>query len=284
VFKRTVESLREVIRRRELIRFLVTSNLKSSQKTSVLGYLWWLLDPLMLMVVYTLMMKILARTGKLPGFPMFLFCGLLPFKSFAGSLMGSVGTIVSNQQLIKQVPFPRAVIPISLVLTNFFHCVIGIVPLVLIGLVYGIRPTWRYALLPIPLLILLIFTLGLSLLVSFFGVWFRDLQNILQFVTRLWWYMSPGLYGLYWVDQRLGHARSLVFRLNPLSHIFPAIRQAVYYPGARLMWDAPPKGLTEAHMAFNWAGLSWVALASVLLLVIGFVVFVNNEHKFGKVL
>ena len=274
MFKRALQSLAELWSRRELVRFLVVSNLKSSQKNSVLGYIWWLLDPLMLMLVYTVMMTILGRSRDLKGFPMFLFCALLPYKSFSGALQNSVGTIIKNQQLIKEVPFPKAVIPISLVITNFIHCAIGVVPLALVGMCYGIWPTWRYVYLPIPLFVLLVLTLGLSLFVSFFGVWFRDLDNILQFVTRLWWYLSPGLYAMYQVPGRVAR----VLQLNPLTHIFPAIRRAVYYPG----FHAP--GLPASETAGEWTGLAAVFAASLVILVAGFLVFVNNEHKFGKVL
>jgi ABC-type polysaccharide/polyol phosphate export permease len=285
VFRSAAANFRELVRRRELVRFLVVSNLKRSQKNTFLGYLWWLMDPLMLMLVYWLMMVILGRGRAMPGYPLFLFCSLLPWKSFSGALQDSVAAICKNESLIKQVPFPKAVIPISLVLSNFFECVVGVVPLVLVGLAFHIVPTWRYLYLPVPLLVMLTLMLGLTLCVSFFGVWFRDLENILRFVTRLWWYLSPGLYTILLVEKLTKPWQVWVFKLNPFATIFPAIQSAVYFPGLNL--KNPSKALAQEWargMVFDWAGLAvWFGI-SVAILLVGYLLFVANEHKFGKVL
>lgn len=285
MFRKAAENLRELIRRRELIRFLVTSNLKSSQKNTFLGYLWWLMSPLLLMLVYTAMMFILGRGRALPAYPMFLFAALLPWQSFQGALQESVAAISKNESLIKRVPFPKAVIPISLVISNFVECLIGFVVLIVIGLFFGIYPTWHYVFLPIPLLVMITLTLGLALCFSFFGVWFRDLENILKFVLRLWWYMSPGLYALFTVEAMAKTKPWLVtlFKLNPFATLLPAIHSSVYFPG--IASSKPDmQHIAAQGMAFDWIGLGiWFAV-SVGIVVVGYVMFVNNEHKFGKVL
>jgi len=268
------KALKDIRQNWDLIRILSVSTLKAGQKNTFLGYLWWLLDPMLLMVVYTILVVILGRGKRYEAFPVFLFCTLMPYKFVKSSFQQSVAVFSRYEALIKRVRFPKVVLPVSLVLSNFVQCVIGVIPMVALAALFGIMPTARLVLLPIPFVVLLLFVLGAALLFSAFGVFFHDLENILGFVTRVWWYLSPGLYSAWEAFERLPPRYHFLFRLNPMTHIFEAVRIAAYYPGTK-------KGVIPPYPAL---GLLGVLVASLLMIGVGYAVFRRLEQRFAKVL
>ena len=262
--------LKSIAYHRDLIKILAVTNLKASQKNTILGYLWWLLDPVFLMFVYWVLVAILRRGRMYEAYPAFIFCSLMPWKFLNASLSQSVGMFSRYENLIKQVRFSKLALPVSMVLSNFIQCLFGIIPLVVVGAVFGIRPTWRLVLLPLPFVVLLTFTLGLTFFFSAFGVFFRDLENILVFVLRLWWYLSPGLYAISSVPVRY----QFLFKLNPIAPVFKAIRAAAYYPGLKT-----PSPSAEA---FPTVELAAVFVISLVIIWVGYLVFRRLEHQFAK--
>ena len=116
-----ISRLRELYRHRELIENLVVRDLKVRYKNSVLGFVWSLLNPLLLMVVFTIVFTIMLPNLTIPKFPVFVMCALLPWNFFNTSVMSALNSIVHNGHLIKKVYFPREVLPISTVLSNFVN-------------------------------------------------------------------------------------------------------------------------------------------------------------------
>ena len=265
------KSLEDMYRRRDLIGILATSNLKASEKNTFLGYIWWLLDPVLMMFVYWILMAILGRGKMYEAYPAFVFCSLMPWKFLRSSLTQSVGVFSKYDSLIKRVPFPKIVLPTSMVLSNFVQCIIGLIPLVVVGAIFGVRPTWHLVLLPIPMLVLLAFVLGTTFFFSAFGVFFRDLEKILDFWIRLWWYLSPGMYAIFSIPERY----RFFFKLNPVSPIFQAMRAIAYYPGMKQTRIAEP---------FPTQELLGVFIASIILIGVGYATFRKLEHQFAKVL
>jgi ABC-type polysaccharide/polyol phosphate export permease len=263
--------LDDVHRHWDLVVILATSNLKASQKNTFLGYLWWLLDPVMLMFVYWILMAILARGRMYEAYPAFVFCSLIPWKFLKSSVTQSVGVFSKYESLIKRVPFPKIMLPVSMVVSNFVQCMIGLIPLVALGAAFGVRPTWHLVLLPIPMLVLLAFVLGITFFFSAFGVLFRDLEKILDFWIRLWWYLSPGMYAIFSVPERY----RFLLKFNPVSPIFQAMRAIAYYPGMKRTAIAEP---------FPTEELLGVFIASIILIWVGYVTFRKLEHQFAKVL
>ena len=157
--------------RRHLLRTLVVSNLKRQNRNSALGYLWWLLDPVLMTAVYYVVVAVLFdRGGHNQPYILFLVCGLLPWKAFSDSCSQSIGSVKGASGIIRAISFPKAVLPLSLVLSGAVY--FGFALLVVVGLAlfygpsHGTWPNPYYLLLPVVIGVQLLFTVGMSLLLS----------------------------------------------------------------------------------------------------------------------
>jgi lipopolysaccharide transport system permease protein/teichoic acid transport system permease protein len=251
-------------RRRHLIRVLVTSNIKRQSRHSSLGYLWWLIDPLLMTAVYYVVVSILfQRGGHNQPYILFLMCGLLPWKAFSDSVSQSVGAIKASAGIIKAISFPRAVLPLSFVLSNLIF--FGFALMVLVGLAlaygpqYGTWPGAAYLWLPGVALVQLVFTAGVALIVSTLGVIFSDTSNIIGHILRMAYFLSPGLYSVEQIPTKF----RIWFGLNPFSGIMESYRAIV------MRNQAPP--LLELGQA--------AAIAAATLLA-GYWLFRSREGYF----
>ena len=268
--------------RRDLIRTLAVSNLKDKHRNTVFGYLWWVLDPLMMTAVYTIVIGFIRGTGKgFPAFPAFVMCGLLAWKSFATTISQSINVVSRSEGLIKSFSFPKAVLPISLVISNQVLFVFALIPLFALCLFYNfvmdvdeLRPlTAMWALVPLLIVVQFSLALGGALMFSCFGVFFRDLGNIMTHILRIVWYLSPGLYTvtrvlkveykgflqLDWADFRS------IYLLNPFAHLMEGYRDCIMYG------NVPDLG-----------GIGFALGLGVVAVALGLWVFQNQERKFAK--
>jgi ABC-type polysaccharide/polyol phosphate export permease len=224
--------------RRHLLWVLTTANLKRQNKNTVLGYLWWLLDPIMMTGVYYLLVAVVFdRGGDNQPFLLFLLCGLLAWKAFSGSVSQSIGILTSQAGIIRAIGFPKAVLPLSLVLSNTVFFAFGLLVAAVVALAYapehGTWPGWSYLLLPLVIGLQLLFTAGMALVMAVFGVLFRDTGNIMRHVLRMWYFMSPGLYSLDRVPERL----QPLFRLNPFAELMTAYRDIIMHGRVPAAYD-----------------------------------------------
>lgn len=216
--------------RRHLLGVLVLSNLKRQNKASSLGYLWWLLDPLLMTGVYFMVVSVVFdRGGANAPFILFLVCGLLPWKAFAETLSQSTNAFRSAGGIIKSIAFPKAVLPMALVASNTVYLVFALVVPFALALVYaptyGTWPAPVWLLLPVLVAVQALFALGVSLVLSIAGVFFVDLQNIIRHVTRMWYFLSPGLYSIDLIPE----AWQPVYRLNPMVGIMTSYRDVIMH-------------------------------------------------------
>jgi ABC-type polysaccharide/polyol phosphate export permease len=163
------------------------------------------------------------RSATLEPYFLFLFCGILPWTWFSASLLESSTVLITGGNLIKKVLFPAEVLPVVTVAANLVHFLFGL-PVLLAFLVWKGRLGWSALVLPLPLLIQLIFTLGLALFVSALTVHFRDIQNILSHVLHLWFFATPVLYAY----PEAGPLHALL-RLNPMTHVIVAYQEALFH-------------------------------------------------------
>ena len=219
-----IELVRESIRYRELIWALALKELKIRYKRSVLGFLWALLNPLLLMVVTTLVFSTLLKMN-IEHYAIFVLSMILPWTFFAQSLSYAAESIVGNGDLIKKVRVAKIVFPMAAVASNMINLLLSLIPLVLIVLVMGhpFHITWLY--LPVPLLALTIFTIGATFFFAAANVYYRDIAHILQVILQVWFYVTPILYSIDLFPRQY----QWLFRLNPLIFVMNGFRLSVYW-------------------------------------------------------
>ncbi|HZR11077.1 MAG TPA: ABC transporter permease [Myxococcales bacterium] len=221
----------EIFQYRQLIALLVVRELKVRYKRSVFGLLWTMLNPLLLMVVYTVVFATIMKAPQ-RNFAIFLLAGLLPWLFFSIAVLQGLNSILTNQELIRKVRVPQAVFPLSVVGSNLVNFTLSLVPLVL--LMAALRQPFTPALLflPVAVLVLTIFTCGVTLLFATFTVFFRDVRHLAEVALQMLMYLSPVFYDL----QMLGHRDAwwfrgfrLFLRINPLWYLLDLVRSPVYY-------------------------------------------------------
>jgi len=266
-----LKHLREFWQYRELLRNLVVRDVKVRYKNSILGVAWSWLNPLLMMVVYTIFFTILMRNTNFPHYPVFLLCGLLPWNFFSESLTSATGSIVNNAHLIKKVYFPREILPISIVFSSLVNFLIALPVLFSMTLIFGVHLTPWVSLLPITILIQVIFTVGLTLILSTLNVFYRDTQFILSVLILGWFFLTPVFYPIETVPQSatlLGvtfNPRLWLYRLNPMASIIASYRDLLY-------WGAPT----------GWDFLLRTAVTSLFVLIVGYIVFLRYSPRFGE--
>ncbi len=263
------EAIREAWSRRQLIRYLVQADLRKKGSDTVLGNVWWILDPLLQMLVYVVLVAIIAPRST-PDYPLFIFAAILPWKWFTSSVQDAISSVTSQDRLIKQIHFPKIVLPFASTmagLVNFGFGLVGLAGLLILIFPHRIGPT-MIAIIPIAF-VQLIFTLGFTFLVASVNVFYRDLGNVSRHALRLWFYLSPALYALSDVSKIAADSPLVVqlMQLNPFAVLFESYRAAIY-----------------GGVAPNWTALLILLLVSSLLLLLATWAFKRLEPAFAKVL
>ena len=216
---------------RQLVALLVVRELKVRYKRSVFGLLWTMLNPLLLMVVYTVVFSTIMPVAQ-KNFSVFLLSALLPWLFFQTALVQGLNSVVANQDLIRKVRVPQAVFPLSVVGSNLVNFALSVVPLFLLMLFLRQPFTRALLFLPVGVLLLTCFTSGVTLALATFTVFFRDVKHLAEVVLQMLMYLSPIFYDL----SALGNSKAWWFRLfqtflalNPLSYLIALIREPVYY-------------------------------------------------------
>jgi lipopolysaccharide transport system permease protein/teichoic acid transport system permease protein len=253
--------LRSVVRYRELVRHLVRAALAKESTGRVFGALWWLIDPLVLVAVYVFFVDVILQSGG-EDFALFVLVGALVWKHLSSGVITSMTTTLAREQAMRQVAFPRAVLPLSAVLAETIHLALGLLVYVAAAIVFGVvvGPAFLFVLPLVAIQVVLV--LGLSLALAAVNVLYRDVQNLTSYVLRVGFFLSPALYA---IDQIPESVRP-VYLLNPFATLIPAFRDVMLY-------DRQP----------DWSAVGLVGLGSVVTLVAGFVVFTRLERWFAKV-
>ncbi|HZD67426.1 MAG TPA: ABC transporter permease [Actinomycetes bacterium] len=225
-------AVREVYDYRELLTNLVRKELKIKYKNSILGFLWSLLRPMFLLGVYYIAIgKFLGTTFRL--FPVFLFAGLVAWSLFTDVLGGCTGTVVGNAGLIKKVYFPRELLPLSVMgaaLVNFVMQMVVLVFAVLLfnGTLQGQQP-W---LLPLAFVALVLFSMACGMALAAANVYFRDIEHLIEIVLLLWFWLTPIVYGVGGVLNRLAasglHWLAALYLANPMANVVIGFQLATY--------------------------------------------------------
>jgi ABC-type polysaccharide/polyol phosphate export permease len=256
-------AIRTLVRYRPLIQSLVSRELKARYRGSVLGFLWSFVNPLLLLATYGLVFTYMLPVRKSPAvepYFLFLFCGILPWTWFSACLAESAGVLISSGNLIKKVLFPAEVLPTVTVLANLAHFLLGL-PILLAFLVWKGKLAWTAVLLPLPILVQLVLSLGLALFLSALTVHFRDLQSILGHILHLWFFATPILYDYAEVHGRLRSA----LRLNPMTHVLVTYQQMLFHGNVD-----------------HWRGLCLTLLVGILAFAVGAFLFDRLRDTYAE--
>ena len=256
-----IQNLRELWQYRALLWNLTQRELKARYRGSALGFLWTFLNPLLLMAVYGLVFGIIQRTS-VQHYTYFLFVGLLPWLWFSSSVGAGASTISDRRDLLTKVRFPAQVLPATVVATNLANYLLSLPLMIGLGGLVGIWPSWHVLLFPVVLFVQLMFILGVSFLVSSLNVAFRDLQQIVNNVLTLWFFVTPILYR---PDDIPAAFRRLFLIANPMSVIITSY-QGIFYE----------------HRLPHWRALSAVTVGSFLLLWLAARVFEQRREEFAE--
>jgi lipopolysaccharide transport system permease protein len=258
-------NLRELWSYRDLLYFLTWRDVLLRYKQAVLGVAWAVLQPVLTMVVFTVVFNralgVQSPSSEVP-YEVFSLAGLLPWQYFSGALARSGTSLVGNANLITKVYFPRLVVPASAVLAGLVDFGVSFIVLIALMFFYGVVPTWQIVFVPLFLLLALVTALAVSLWLSALNVLYRDVQYVIPFLVQLGMFVSPVIYPISRVPE--GPLR-VAFALNPMTAVIGGFRWALLgqdFPGSYL----------------------WISLASVLVLLVGgLYYFKRMERQFADV-
>ena len=259
--------LREVWHYRELLYFLIWRDVKVRYKQTALGVLWVVLQPVISMLVFTVLFGVLlnAPSNGVP-YPVFVYAGLLPWLYFAGALARSTTSMVDSRNLITKVYFPRLIVPLTSVLTGLIDFAVGFVVLIVLMLLYGIVPTMAVLLTPLFLLLAMMTAFGFGLWLSALNVRYRDIGYIIPFVIQIWMYVTPVVYSVSLIPERF----QFLLGLNPMTSVVSGFRWALL---------GPASSVQSSPIVYV---LSLVTTAVVL--ISGLIYFRRTERTFADII
>jgi lipopolysaccharide transport system permease protein len=260
-------NLKAVWQYRELLYFLVWRDVKVRYKQTALGVLWILLQPVVSMIIFSLLFGRLLKvpSGGVP-YPIFAFAALLPWNYFASSLTKSSSSLVGSANLITKVYFPRLIIPFSSVLSGLIDFAVAFVVLIVLMLIYGLAVTPSILLLPVFLLVAALTALGFGLWLAALNVRYRDIQYLVPFLVQMWMYATPVVYGSTLIPERF----RFLLGLNPMTAAVEGFRWA-------LLGDAAPASQTSP-----WLFVVSLAMM-IIMLITGLIFFRRTERTFADI-
>ena len=256
-----MKTIRELYAYREMIISLVRKDLRGRYKGSVLGFLWTFINPLLQLIIYTVVFSVILRSG-IDKFYLFLFVALVPWIFFSSAITGGATSILSQQDMVKKIYFPRHVLPIAYVTSSFVNMLLCFCVICAVLIADGTGLNLKAILyLPIIMLVEYVLALGIGMLSAALTVYFRDLEYILGIVTMAWMYLTPIMYDVSMVPEEF----KFIFNLNPMTPIIVAYREVLYYKQI-------PEIFTLCH----------AAVLGVIILIIGSLVFSKLQRNFAE--
>lgn len=218
----------------ELLYLIAATEFKRTYLGTVLGYLWSLCRPLLLFAVLLVVFTHLVRFAGIPHYTVLLLMNVVLFGFFQEATTLAVGSVVSQEAIVRKTQFPRLVIPLAVVLTSCFNLGLNLVVTIVFLLGFGVAPMWTWLLLPVVLLALFLFTTAVAMILASLYPRFRDLGIIWSVLATALFYASPVIYPL----QRLHGVLRTVIALNPLTPILELARRWMITPSAPITGGA----------------------------------------------
>ncbi len=253
-----VEELVQSVRYRDLIKQLVRRDILTRYKRSFLGVAWTMLNPLGTMLVLTLAFSSLFASTS--GYAVYLLSGLIVWTFFAQTTTAAMAQLAWGGALIHRIYLPRAVFAISSVGTGLVNLVLSLMPLVLVMVVTKVPLQPAALFLPLSILLLAMFALGVGLLLSTVAVYFPDVTEMYQIVLIAWMYLTPIIYPEQIIP---AHYRWWMLNLNPMYHLVKLFRQPLYFG----LWPTLPRFV-------------WAFVVAAVTLAVGWIVFTRRADEF----
>jgi ABC-type polysaccharide/polyol phosphate export permease len=231
-----------------LIKSLIAKEFRIRYRNMSLGAFWSVLNPLVMMSVITFVFTKIFNS-PMRHFPVFVLCGMVPFNFFSAAWAHGTVSLMDNSGLMKRVPVPRAVVPISSVLSNCVHLLIQVAILIVFAVSYGDIPNIYWLWLPVVWLLELIFVCGLALLFSVLNVFVRDTRYIVESATVVLWWLVPIVYPFSIIPERYRD----IYQYNPVAALVMAMQVIILQanaPAATLLTKLC--AVSIATFAFGW--------------------------------
>lgn len=282
------DSLRELWAYRELLLILVIRDLKVRYKNSFLGFGWSLLNPLLQVLIITLVVRFLMDV-RAPNYHAYVFCATLPWLFFNTGLLDAAPSLLMYREIIRRTYFPREIVPLSTVLSGMVHFILS----TLVFILYmGANSLWWWSLsgrlewplqasvllIPIPMLGLALFLGGLAFFISVWTLYFEDLRFILDSVMKIAYWLVPVLYFADIILRRKGPIWYGAYMLNPVSAFINSFRKLALVP-AVMPGDSNP---TTPMGSADWFFTMIAFASSALLFILGYRYFCSRKWSLAE--
>ena len=256
-----IKRLISVWKKREFILSLIKANLKLRYRASFLGYLWTLINPLLILVVFTIIFTKILSAMPIKKFPVFMMAGYLPWNFTIAAIINSTYSLTSNKNFINLIELPKELFPIAEVCSQAISFILTL-PILLIGLLYfrvSITPYILY--IPFIFFIQFVLTLGISIFVSFMYIFFRDLKHMLEVGLTILFYITPIFYPLSIVPEKY----RIIYYLNPFSSIVTSYQNVIIFGKNPELFD-----------------ILYPAILGVVILILAYGYFIKMEDSFAE--
>ena len=265
-----VAMARNLWRHRELIRQFTRREIEGRYKGSFIGIFWSFINPLVLLLIYTFVFGVVfkarwpnAKTDNLGEFALTLFCGLICFTIFSDCISRAPGSIINVPNYVKKVVFPLEILAVSALGSALFHALISLIILLCANVLLNGALQWTLLLLPIVVLPLVFFSLGLSWFLASLGVFIRDISYTVILVVQVLFFLTPIFYPL----EAIPEPYQAFIRLNPLTSAVENFRRVI-------LWGWQP----------SWIGLMLWLLATGAVMILGYAWFMKTKKAFADVI
>lgn len=255
--------LSDLWRFRAFLKYETAAKLKVRHKRTYLGYIWWLLEPLLFLGVYFFLIQVVFKRGG-DNYLAFLFCALLPWRWFSSTILECSTSLMGKAALIKQVYFPKLVVPMSVVLTHLANFGFGLIILALLLAFHRVPVGYNLLFFPLVVVTQLAFGLGVGLILADINVYLKDIGELLRGgLLQLWFFASPGLYPV----ERVPESIRFYYQLNPFAVFMTSYRDT-------LMYNRTPDLLR----------LGIILVGSLFLIYVGMRLIVKHQGHYAKIL
>lgn len=252
----------DLYKRKDLLIYLVTSGLKAQHRNSFLGYFWWLLDPLLNVVIYYFLVAVLFhRAGE--GYGVYLAVGLIVWRWLTSTVGTASRSIITQAGIITQVYLPKAIFPIGVTFSQLINFIFGLLVIAMFLIYFKIMPGLELLWLPYIIAIQLVFLTSIALLLAYICVFIRDIDTLVNHLMRVWFFGSPVI----WQEDMIPVNIRWILDMNPMTHFLASYRNVLIN-----------------RVSPDFAGLLLIGLLSMLGIILMIYIFSRYEHKIIKVL